>query len=49
MAILPIIEKGDPILDNNAKAVEISEINSPKKQKIIKDMNVAFKAFVKSL
>jgi peptide deformylase len=39
MAILPIIEKGASILDNPAKPVEISEINSPKIQKIIKDMN----------
>lgn len=39
MAILPIIEKGDPILNNNTKEIDISEITSPKIQKIIKDMN----------
>ena len=39
MAILTITEKGNPILDKTAEPVEISEINSPKIQKIIKDMN----------
>lgn len=39
MAILPIIEKGDPILDQIAEEVKVQDINSPKIQKIIKDMN----------
>ncbi len=39
MSILPIIEKGDPILDKSAELVNVEEITSSKIQKIIKDMN----------
>ncbi|MBC7766510.1 peptide deformylase [Arenimonas sp.] len=38
MSILPIIEKGNPILDSVANAVKIEEIIKPRIQKIITDM-----------
>jgi len=39
MSILPITEKGDPVLDKIAEPVIVDEIRSPKIQKIIEDMN----------
>lgn len=38
MAILDIVEKGDPVLETPAKAVPISDITGKKIQKIISDM-----------
>lgn len=40
-AIPPIVQKGDPVLGKPAALVPISEITSPKIQKIIKDMKTA--------
>ncbi len=39
MTVLEIIEKGNPILNQNAEAVKLEEINTNKIQQIIKDMN----------
>lgn len=39
MSILPIIEKGNPVLEQIAEPVKIEDIRSPEIQKIIKDMN----------
>ncbi len=38
MAILPIIEKGDPVLDKSAAEVKIEDIQTPKIQEIIHNM-----------
>jgi peptide deformylase len=39
--MIPIVQKGDPVLRKDARAVPISEIESPRIQRIIKKMTEA--------
>ncbi len=44
MAILPIVEKGNPILDTPSNPVKIEDIKTPEIQKIITDMKETLEA-----